>query len=1253
MRSIIWCGFAQRFTMTRICTFNVKGLCDDNKRKQVFEWLKIQKFTICLLQETHCEIITYDKWKREWGGDCFLSGNSRNSAGIGILISPNVSAEIIAHKNILDGRIQTLNIKINEKEILLINIYAPNDNQGNFFNTLNNLIIEQNHETMVIGGDFNIVLNPAKDKKNGNIDRNKRIIEQVNNMNSSNDLTDVWRVLNPDSLNYTWHSNNNPPIFCRLDYFLVSNNILNNITKCKITHGYKSDHSIVYFDINMENHTKGPGYFKLNSSILLENDYQTNIKNTVIETVEMNKDANPNTLWELIKGSIRNETIKYTSFKKKKENEEEKKLQKEIDDLEKHLTLDNNNNIKEQLKQKKLQLWEKIELKTKGIAIRAKAEWVKGIDKNTKYFANLEKKRQEAKTITRINLGDQDVTEPKQILKETEQFYKMLYQEKKVTDDDYFFEKENDTKLSNEDRDKCEGKITELECIQAIKDMKNNKSPGSDGIPVEFYKIFWKIIGKYLIDSLNYSFEVNNLTVLQKQGVITLLPKKDKDTAKLANWRPISLLNVDYKIATKVIANRMKKVLIELISSNQTGFLKGRYIGENVRTIMEVIEHANEQDIPGMIFFADFEKAFDSLNHSYIFKCLNYYNFGPMFSKWVKLFYNDAHSCVTNNGYMSEFFKIERGVRQGCPLSPYLFILALEPLFHKITITTEIQGMHMRNKHLKYTAFADDGTFFLNGSQKSLESLVNTLDYYSLISGLKLNANKSVILKIGALKSSQQIYCESKKFIWTTDKASTLGIVFTNNKQRNRDLNYIPKFDEFCNCLTNWKKHKLSLSGKITAIKSFALPKLTYPLTVLERPDSEMVKNIKKKMFEFLWDGKPEKISRNTIIQSYEDGGLRMVDIDVYINTIKCSWVRRLCDTQNNGVWRHVYITQIKQFGGTDIFKGNIKDTDVESLKLNSTFLSEILHSWAKVNFRENIQYVSTETIWNNSNLKHNKNTIYYKIWAEKNIKFISQLFNYRYKCFYTFDSFKRVFNLDQSDFLRYYTIIASIPSQWKRKLKTETEDAPRLNLLINDIVKQQYPNKIINKIQLDRIKKLTVIKPQQKWEETFNVSDWKYIYSANMKCTINTKFRNFQYKYIMRILPTNEFLLKCKIVSSSLCEFCNMYNETLKHLFWECQHIRSFWTHFQTFLKSKSIPEKLDFAIVSFGDINKKEKDITKTFLIILAKYYIFKCKYENTLPDISSFIIFTRHHESVERIIATDFGKLDRHIEKWNNLL
>ncbi len=119
--------------------------------------------------------------------------------------------------------------------------------------------------------------------------------------------------------------------------------------------------------------------------------------------------------------------------------------------------------------------------------------------------------------------------------------------------------------------------------------MKNNKSPGSDGLTVEFYKIFWNDIKQYYIDSINFSLANGTLTEMQKQGVITLIPKKDSNLEILTNWRPISLLNVDYKIATKAIANRIKKVLPNIINSSQTGFLKGRYIGENIRTIFEAM----------------------------------------------------------------------------------------------------------------------------------------------------------------------------------------------------------------------------------------------------------------------------------------------------------------------------------------------------------------------------------------------------------------------------------------------------------------------------------------------------------------------------------------------------------------------------------------------------------------------------------------------------------------------------------------
>ena len=172
----------------------------------------------------------------------------------------------------------------------------------------------------------------------------------------------------------------------------------------------------------------------------------------------------------------------------------------------------------------------------------------------------------------------------------------------------------------------------------ALKQTNNGKSPGSDGLTTEFFKIFWNTIKSFYINSINYSYANGTLTDMQKQGVISLLPKKDKDLTSLKNWRPISLLNIDYKIATKAIANRMKKVLNKIINDSQTGFLKGRYIGENIRTIFEVIESLNDIYNPGLLFFADFQKAFDSIDHNFIFKVLTYFNFGTSFINWIKLF---------------------------------------------------------------------------------------------------------------------------------------------------------------------------------------------------------------------------------------------------------------------------------------------------------------------------------------------------------------------------------------------------------------------------------------------------------------------------------------------------------------------------------------------------------------------------------------------------------------------------------------
>ena len=154
-----------------------------------------------------------------------------------------------------------------------------------------------------------------------------------------------------------------------------------------------------------------------------------------------------------------------------------------------------------------------------------------------------------------------------------------------------------------DEQNSCTGLLTEEECAKALKEMKNQKSPVSDGLTTEFYKIFWEDIKQFYVKSINFSYQNVQLTELQNQSIISLIPKLEKDITYLENWRPISLLNVDYKIATKAIANRVKTVLPKIINNSQTGVLKDRYIGENIRILFEILEHVEEHELPGILFF--------------------------------------------------------------------------------------------------------------------------------------------------------------------------------------------------------------------------------------------------------------------------------------------------------------------------------------------------------------------------------------------------------------------------------------------------------------------------------------------------------------------------------------------------------------------------------------------------------------------------------------------------------------------------
>ena len=257
--------------------------------------------------------------------------------------------------------------------------------------------------------------------------------------------------------------------------------------------------------------------------------------------------------------------------------------------------------------------------------------------------------------------------------------------------------------INNDFFNLCENDLTEDELLISLKSMQNNKTPGDDGLTKEFFEAFWNEIKHVFLKSLKQAKEKGQLSISQRQAVIKLIEKKDRDKRYIKNWRPISLLNVDTKIISKALAAKLKKVLPTIISSNQTAYVNKRCISESGRLISDIIEVCEKQNIGGYLVTMDIEKAFDSLDHDFLVHVLNKFGFGSNFISWIKLLLNSQQSCVINGGNTTPYFNLEKGARRGDPVSAYLFILALEVLFVFIKRNENIKGTEI----FKYIFFVD------------------------------------------------------------------------------------------------------------------------------------------------------------------------------------------------------------------------------------------------------------------------------------------------------------------------------------------------------------------------------------------------------------------------------------------------------------------------------------------------------------------------------------------------------------------
>ena len=864
-----------------ICTYNCNGLNNSGKRKDVFDFLRKKKAHIYCLQETHLLCKNENFIRTNWGYNVWLSGTDSNKNGVAILFNNNFEYKLIDVIRDPEGCYIIMNLEILKIKLTLVNLYGPSSGDNpDFFEKILEIITNIGNEHVIMAGDWNCFLNPELDVRNyADTARRPRTRRKINEIMTQHSFIDIFREIYPDKRLYTWRKFNSAKQ-ARLDYFLTSDQLSAKINNISIEPGHRSDHSVVSLSLKKEEFKRDRPFWKFNNSLLKDKKYIEQIKTVITEVkkqyaipvydFENINNISPNDLtlqisdqlfFETLLLEIRGKTISYSTFKKREDTKRETELENDINQLESNLQTDD----VVLLENLKTELQELRDKKVQGMSIRSKAHWIYKGEKVNRYFCNMEKRNYLDKTMPYLEKGEDTIlTDQASILKEVQSYYEKLYSAQIITASDLELVDSLDAPvLTEEDSKSIEGLVTLEEAATALKNMKNFKSPGPDGFTVEFFKFFFCDLGIFLVRSINEGFLKGKLSVTQRQGTITCIPKEGKSKRLIKNWRPISLLNVSYKIASSCIANRIKSVLDEIIHESQKGFLKGRYIGENIRLIYDALIYTEKKDIPGLLLAIDFEKAFDSVSWVFLQKCLKFFHFGPDIIKWIETFYTNISSCVYVNGQYSSWFAIKRGVRQGDPASPYLYLICAEILSIMMRSNSNIRGLTLKDKTTLISQFADDTSLLLDGSEQSFTEAVSVLNVFARMSGLKINFDKSQAVWLGREKNCGIQFMREQNFVWDPGSFKILGIRFSVNTNTIVKLNYEDKLNSMKRIMNVWKKRQLTPFGKITVIKTLVISKIVYLLTNLPDPPDDFIVSLENEIYRFLWNEKQNKIKKN------------------------------------------------------------------------------------------------------------------------------------------------------------------------------------------------------------------------------------------------------------------------------------------------------------------------------------------------------------------------------------------------------
>ena len=1253
----------------KVLSANCQGLQNYKKRVDVINYMDNLGVDIICLQDTHWLNRDEMHIKSVWKGECLLNGRKSNSRGVAILLKKTFEYKIESSFCDTVGNLVSVDLLINKNIVKIINIYAPNQDSPDFFETIDEIISEDTFDHLLICGDFNLTLNPSLDSYNYRYINNPRSRTSVLQMMRTHSLIDTFRHFHSKVKRYTWRRTK-PFQQARLDYFLVNTSFLDQIENSTILPGYRSDHSFLQINIIFTKFIRGKGVWKFNTSLLQNIDYVNTINNIIdlekyfyaipvynlqylktIEDSEIQFTISDSLFLEVLLSKIRGETVKFSSGLKKTANDKERILMKDIETLE---NLPNSNNIK-LINAKKDELEKLRELKMKGHIIRSRAHWLQEGEKPTSYFCNLERHTYVEKTVQKlVDSEGNTVIDQKEILEEIQNFYQKLFQNSddclSSIDPSDLIPEHLVNKLSPSESKELEGTLLMDELNKALKDMKNGKTPGIDGFPAEFFKFFWNKLKFFVLRALNNAYTHGEMSTSLRHCIITCLPKGNKAREYLKNWRPISLLSVVYKIGSTAIANRMKRYLGKLISESQSGFVSGRYIGDNTRLMYDLMHYTEINDIPGLLMLVDFQKAFDSVSWNFLYKTLKFFGFGPSLMTWIKIFNTNIKATVLQCGVMSKSINIEKGCRQGDPIASYLFLLCAQILLLLVESNIKIKGIYVGQKEYKISQFADDTTLILDGHQDSLQAAINTLELYGSLSGLKVNTDKTQLVWVGKKRGSKEKLNTNKIFNWDTQEFKLLGIHFSSNLANIPNLNYEKAIVEVESILKVWQKRLLTPFGKATILKTLVLPKFTHLFLSLPNPSGDFIKKFNSLIYNFIWNNKPEKISRNQLNMEYHQGGIKMIEINSFIKALKLTWIRKLYMTPESP-WAHLTSFIVGSLDKIILFGPQWSETVAK--RIDNPFWRDVLLSWKELLHLLPLNSTLHGSLWFTPISNNTTVSIYIPKLYQKGIlspldlicngKLMSQ------------NEIQKSYNV-KLNFLDYHRISILLNSYISRDMVVPSNlTKPYLHSNVKILMKSAKGSQDFRKLLTSNIKSHNSSHLQH-WTNCLNFEfdqlTWQTINNLCFKTIKDNNLSWFQYRLIYRILGTQSYLYKVKISENSNCNLCSQYDETIQHLFVLCQKVQSFWNNIKIWLEKKlNLYFDTNPIKILFGDIFSYQKYHPINLIYMTAKHYIFHCSKSGKNLNIFEYqsLLYTKFAE--QNYLSHIEMRHDQFKKKWSS--